>query len=67
MRIGPQLNPSHPAAPDWFMKRMADELPKRGSQAGDPGWRFCVTRLQIGLEKGGPTQSAPSNGSASTS
>src|SRR5690606_11027147 len=67
MRIGPQGISSQPWAPDWFMKRMEEELPKRGSQNGVPGWRLSVTRPQMELEKGGPAQSAPSKGSPSTS
>src|SRR5262245_61589162 len=39
----------------------------RGSQAGDPGLRRSVKERQSLLEWGGPLQSAPANGSPSTS
>src|SRR5690606_27450266 len=67
VRIGPQGTSRQCAVPNWLRKRIAVPLPKRGSQAGEAGWRLAVAQLQIGLEKGGPAQSAPWKGSPSTS
>ena len=67
MRIGPQVAPGMSRAFSWLVKRMIEPSPKRGSHSGEPGLRSSVAARHSGVEKGGPLQSAPSNGSARTS